>query len=126
MNIITKQGSLDNNITYEHYCDTKADLANIPKDQITLGTVAIVLKDEGNEMALKYGIKYIETSAKDTVNIEELSVDTAKNLMAKQQSAKTGNNNIGQNSFGIDLTNTGSNSSEDNKGSIQGSGSQCH
>jgi Ras-related protein Rab-1A len=81
-----------------------------------------VTKDEGNEMALKYGIKYIETSAKDTVNIEELFVDTAKNLMAKQQSAKTGNNNIGQNSFGIDLTNTGSNSSEDNKGSIQGSG----
>ena len=38
-----------------------------------------VTKDEGNEMALKYGIKYIETSAKDTINIEELFVNTAKN-----------------------------------------------
>lgn len=63
MNIMTKRGSLDNNITYEHYCDTKADLANIPKEQITLGSVAIVLKDEGNEMGI-----YIANSSKEWVS----------------------------------------------------------
>lgn len=50
MNIMTKRGSLDNVITYEHYCDTVADLANIPKNQITLGSVAIVLKGEDDEL----------------------------------------------------------------------------
>ena len=81
-----------------------------------------VTKDEGNEMALKYGIKYIETSAKDTINIEELFVNTAKNLMAKQQNNKIGSANNGPNSYGIDLTNIGNNSSQDNKGVNQGSG----
>ena len=81
-----------------------------------------VTKDEGNEMALKYGIKYIETSAKDTINIEELFVNTAKNLMAKQQNNKIGSTNNGPNSYGIDLTNIGNNSSQDNKGVNQGSG----
>lgn len=63
MNIMTKKGSLDNIITYEHYCDTKADLANIPKEQITLGSVAIVLKDEGNEMGI-----YLANSNKEWIS----------------------------------------------------------
>ena len=81
-----------------------------------------VTKEQGNEMALKYGIKYVETSAKDTINIEELFVDTAKNLMAKQQSSKIGNANNGPNSYGIDLTNMGSNNNEENRGNNQGNG----
>ena len=81
-----------------------------------------VTKDQGNEMALKYGIKYLETSAKDTINIEELFVNTAKNLMAKQQNNKIGGNNSGQNSNGIDLTNSGNNSSNENKSANQSSG----
>ena len=81
-----------------------------------------VTKDQGNEMALKYGIKYIETSAKDTINIEELFVNTAKNLMSKQQNNKIGANNIGQNSYGIDLTNSGNNVSSENKNTNQNSG----
>ena len=47
MNIMTKRGSLDNEITYEHYCDTIEDLANIPKENTTLGSVAVVLDDGG-------------------------------------------------------------------------------
>ena len=72
-----------------------------------------VTKNEGNEMALKYGIKYLETSAKDTINIENLFVDTAKKLMEKQQSSKVGGGNIGTNSYGIDLTNSGNYNSGD-------------
>lgn len=60
MNVMTKQGSLDNVITYEHFCDTKADLANIPKSQITLGSVAIILKDEDDAMGV-----YIADSNKE-------------------------------------------------------------
>lgn len=51
-NIMTKRGAQDNVITYEHYCDTKADLANIPKSQTTLGSTAIVLKDENDELGI--------------------------------------------------------------------------
>ena len=72
-----------------------------------------VTKNEGNEMALKYGIKYLETSAKDTINIENLFVDTAKKLLEKQQSSKVGGGNIGTNSYGNDLTNSGNYNSGD-------------
>ena len=81
-----------------------------------------VTKEEGNEMALKYGIKYVETSAKDTINIEELFVDTARNLLAKQQNSKVGSGNNAPNSYGIDLTNSGNSNNGDNTGGNQGNG----
>ena len=63
-----------------------------------------VSKEEANELAEKLGIKYIETSAKDTINIETLFVDTAKYLLSKQVSKSGNANNIaGKN--GIDLNN---------------------
>lgn len=46
MNIMTKRGNADNIITYEHFCDTTADLQNIDPHYITLGSIAIVLKGE--------------------------------------------------------------------------------
>lgn len=52
MNVMTKRGSQDNVVTYEHFCDTTADLVNIPANQITLGSVAIVLKDENDELGV--------------------------------------------------------------------------
>lgn len=58
--IMTKQGSLDNVITYEHYCDTVADLSNIPLSQTTLGSVAIVVNDEDDGMGI-----YIANSQKE-------------------------------------------------------------
>lgn len=45
-NIMTKRGQQDNVITYEHICDTDADMANIEPKYITLGSVAIVLQGE--------------------------------------------------------------------------------
>lgn len=47
-NIMTKRGSQDNIITYEHCCDTIADMANIDPKYITLGSVCIVIKGENN------------------------------------------------------------------------------
>lgn len=43
--IMTKRGSVDNVITYEHICDTATDLNQIDPKEITLGSVAIVLEN---------------------------------------------------------------------------------
>ena len=43
-----------------------------------------VRSEEAKEIANKYGIKYIETSAKDTINIDDLFISTAKYLLSKQ------------------------------------------
>ena len=44
MNIMSKRGQQDNIVTYEHWCDTAADLANIDPQYVTLGSVAIVVR----------------------------------------------------------------------------------
>jgi len=44
MTIMSKRGSSDNVLTYEHICDTVDDLQTIDPKYITLGSVAIVLK----------------------------------------------------------------------------------
>lgn len=62
-NIMSKRGSADNVITYEHICDTSADLQNIDPKYITLGSVAIVLKGAaGLEV-------YMATSDKEWVSL---------------------------------------------------------
>lgn len=63
MNIMTKRGNLDNAVTYEHICDTTADLDNIDPRYITLGSVAIVLQgDAGIEI-------YMATSNKEWIEL---------------------------------------------------------
>lgn len=52
MNIMTKQGQVDNVVTYEHVCDTKADLANIDPMYSTLGSIAIVLEGESGGLEI--------------------------------------------------------------------------
>lgn len=46
MNIMTKRGSLDNVVTYEHVCDAISDLQNISSKYTTLGSIAMVLNGE--------------------------------------------------------------------------------
>ena len=48
--IMTKRGSQDNILTYEHMCDTAADMAAIDSKYITLGSVCIVLGSESGEL----------------------------------------------------------------------------
>lgn len=63
MNIMTKRGSIDNMVTYEHMCDTAEDLQNIDPQTITLGSIAVVLQGES-------GIEiYIATSNKEWIAI---------------------------------------------------------
>ena len=49
---MTKRGSLDNVITYEHYCDTLEDMENISPEYITLGSICVVIKGENNILEL--------------------------------------------------------------------------
>ena len=41
--IMTKQGSSDNQLTYEFMCDELEDLAKIDPKYITIGSVAVVI-----------------------------------------------------------------------------------
>lgn len=45
-NVMTKRGNVENTITYEHVCDTTADMDNIDPRYITLGSVCIVLEGD--------------------------------------------------------------------------------
>ena len=58
MHVMTKRGSQDNVVTYEHMCDTIADRDAIPISQKTIGSVAIVLTGESGGMEV-----YIANSA---------------------------------------------------------------
>lgn len=61
--IMTKRGQSDNVLTYEHVCDTAADLNNIDPKYITLGSIAIVLKgDAGIEI-------YMASSDKEWIKL---------------------------------------------------------
>lgn len=63
MTVMTKRGQTDNVITYEHICDTAADMDTIDPKYITLGSIAIVLKGSaGLEV-------YMATSNKEWVNL---------------------------------------------------------
>lgn len=63
MTIMSKRGSSDNIVAYEHICDTTEDLQNIDSKYVTLGSVAIVLKgDTGLEV-------YMATSDKEWVHL---------------------------------------------------------
>ncbi len=63
-NIMTKRGNLDNVVTYEHYCDTTADLDNIDPHYITLGSVAVVLKGDSGGLEV-----YMATSDKEWIKL---------------------------------------------------------
>jgi len=49
-NIMTKNGNLDNVVTYEHICDTEEDKNKIDPKYITLGTTCIVLNGDGGAL----------------------------------------------------------------------------
>jgi GTPase SAR1 family protein len=40
--------------------------------------------EQGKELARQYNVKFLETSAKETVNIDELFISTTKTFLEKQ------------------------------------------
>lgn len=72
--------------------------------------------EQGRELARKYNIsKFIEVSAKDTVNIEDLFESTASTLIDKQALSSIKNDTRDKNvSGGISLSNQNDNNNNDN------------
>jgi len=58
--IMTKNGSQDNVVTFEHYCDTIEDREKIDPSEITLGSICIVI--EGKNGGLE---AYVANSRKE-------------------------------------------------------------
>ena len=50
MTIMSKRGNLDNVVTYEHICDTTADMQKIDSKYITLGSTCIVISGDTGGM----------------------------------------------------------------------------
>lgn len=61
-NVLVKRGQLDNVATYEHFCDTTADMENINPKEINLGSVCVVLKGKSGGMEV-----YLATSEKEWI-----------------------------------------------------------
>ena len=82
--------------SFEHVKNWMADVDKFAKEGVLrilvgnkcdLDSKRQVSFDNGKELADKYGITFLETSAKETVNIDELFVSTTKIFMSKQVNA---------------------------------------
>ena len=100
--------------SFEHVRNWMADIDKFAKEGVyrilvgnkcDLENLRKVRKEEGNEIANKYGIKYIETSAKETTNIDDLFESTAKHLLSKQVNNPTLGKGAQGGKAGIDLIN---------------------
>lgn len=95
MHIISKQGSVDNVLTYEHICDTSADMAKIDRKYITLGSTCIILAGQSGAMEV-----YMADSNKEWHDIlagASSSGNTPSGLMlhiCTQNEVSNGNPNI--------------------------------
>ena len=95
--------------SFEHVKNWMADVDKFAKEGVLrilagnkcdLEHMRKISKDEGKELASKYGIQYIETSAKETTNIEELFFNTTETFLNKQIS---GGNKKNISPGGIDI-----------------------
>ena len=111
--------------SFEHVRNWMADIDKFAKEGVLrilvgnkcdLENSRQVKKEEGNEIANKYGIKYIETSAKETTNIEDLFISTAKNLLSKQVNSSGIVKGAQSGKTGIDLMNTNNNQNNNQSG----------
>ena len=71
--------------------------------------------DQGKELARQYNIKFIETSAKETVNIDELFVSSAKTFLEKQGTPVGGKGNAPTSSSTVNLLNNEGSSNRSNE-----------
>ncbi|KAL6107891.1 rab8a [Pungitius sinensis] len=62
-----------------------------------------VSKEKGEKLALEYGIKFMETSAKANINVENAFLTLARDIKAKMDKKLEGNNPQGSNQ-GVKIT----------------------
>ena len=113
--------------SFEHVRNWMADIDKFAKEGVyrilvgnkcDLENSRKVRKEEGNEIANKYGIKYIETSAKETTNIDDLFESTAKHLLSKQVNNSTLGKGTQCGKAGIDLMNNNNNQNKTQSGGV--------
>ena len=117
MNIMTKRGNLDNVITYEHICDTTADMNNIDPQYITLGSICIVINNEDSGMEVYMANSNKEwnsiamgagssdsgsgaSSLMDLLDVEVLNPTDGQTLTYDATAGKWVNSNAGSSSTG--------------------------
>ena len=76
---MVKYGSSDNIKTFEHWCDTYADLATIDPSQINLGSVAVVIEGQSGGLEIyvaksNKSWKLVTTSSGSTTDENNLNV----------------------------------------------------
>lgn len=64
MHVTTKVGDQVNVATYEHFCDTAADVKKINPKKITLGSTLVVLQGESDHIEF-----YIANSNKEWIKM---------------------------------------------------------
>ena len=62
---MTKRGSIDNEVTYEFFCDTVADMESIKNIYRCLGSIAIVLEGDSGGLEI-----YITNSSKEWIPLD--------------------------------------------------------
>ncbi len=101
---------LDNFRDNNHSIDFNKDFpAYLVGNKCDLEHKRQVSNENGKELASKYGIQFLETSAKETVNIEKLFEDATKSFLSKQVS--TGSIKPKKPTDGINLDNNTNKSS---------------
>jgi GTPase SAR1 family protein len=70
--------------------------------------------EQGKELARQYNVKFLETSAKEVVNIDELFISTTKTFLEKQGTPVGGKDgkNLGGNT--VSILNNGNNGTGNN------------
>ena len=105
---ITNKNSFQNIKSWIEDCkkqSPKTVLLILVGNKVDLEDKRQVSKESAESLAEKYGVKYMEVSAKDNINIDELFLDTVKTLLEKHLKQKsndipmqTSNNNVVLNS----------------------------
>ena len=101
---ITDRDSFDHVKNWMADCDkfAKEDVLRIlAGNKFDLNNIRKVGKDEAEELSKKYGIQYIEVSAKDNSNVEELFINTTEIFLGRN--AGVSNKGVVKESKGIDL-----------------------
>ena len=80
MHVITKVGDQINVTTYEHFCDTAADVKKIDPKKITLGSVLVVLQGESGGIEF-----YIANSNKEWINIADSNEKEAEEINTAEE-----------------------------------------
>ena len=120
--------------SFDHVKNWMADIDKFAKEgvlRILVGNKCDLVNnrkiemEEAKEIANKYGIKYIETSAKDTINIDDLFISTTKYLLMKQNSAPGSNKSTQNGKNGIDLMNNNNGNNQINNNNKNGQGFCC-